>query len=152
MYNEAKGLLEVEYSAILSLIGANQPLSYPVFLNNCIVLLVVEPSPFPLASLRDLSWASVPFIPKLEPDFNSLIPQQAFFFPCFHHKSIFLLTHLLICLSHIKWKDRVCTIFTCSISRFSVVIGLSFVNWSGLSYAKAALLAWSVNQSCWPRL
>ena len=79
MYNEAKGLLEVEYSAILSLVGANQPLSYPVLLNNCIVLLV-EPSPFPLASLRDLSLASVPFIPKLEPDFNSLIPQQSFFF------------------------------------------------------------------------
>ena len=36
-YNEAQGLLEVASSTILGLIGSNQFLSYPVFLNGCVI-------------------------------------------------------------------------------------------------------------------
>ena len=45
--NEAQGLLQVESSAILGLVGSNQFLSYPILLNICVILLMVVPYRLP---------------------------------------------------------------------------------------------------------
>ena len=44
-YNEAQGLLEVESSAILGLVGSNRILYYPVLLNGCVIFKWLRPAP-----------------------------------------------------------------------------------------------------------
>lgn len=98
-------------------------------------LLIIQDPIQGLAPLRGLSWAPAAFIPKLEPHFNSIIPQQAF--PAFTI-TIFLSIYLLMCLSHIKGKDRACFTLICPISRISSVTEQT-INWTDLNCTKTPL-------------
>lgn len=98
-------------------------------------LLIIQDPIQVLIPLRELSWAPAAFIPKLEPHFNSVIPQQDF--PAFTI-TILLSIYLLMCLSHIKGKDRACFTLICPISRISSVTEQT-INWTDLNCTETPL-------------